>query len=45
MASIFQTTFWNAFLNENIWISMEISLKFVPKDPINNILALVQVMA
>ena len=28
------------FLNENIWISIKISLKFVPKGPINNIPAL-----
>ena len=33
------------FLNENLWISIQISLKFVPKGPINNIPALVQVMA
>ena len=33
------------FLNESIWISFEISLKFVPKGPINNIPALVQIMA
>ena len=33
------------FLNENIIISINISLKFVPKSPINNILALVQIMA
>ena len=33
------------FLNENVWISIEISLKFVPKGPINNIPALVQIMA
>ena len=33
------------FLNGNIWISIEISLKFVPKGPINNIPALVQIMA
>ena len=33
------------FLNENIWISIEISLKFFPKGPINNIPALVQIMA
>ena len=33
------------FLNENVRISMEISLKFVPKGPMNNIPALVQVMA
>ena len=29
------------FLNENAWISIKISLKFVPKDPMNNIPALV----
>ena len=28
-----------------IWISIKISLKFVPKGTINNILALVQIMA
>ena len=33
------------FLNENAWISIRISLKFVPKGPINNIPALVQIMA
>ena len=33
------------FLNENVWISIEISLNFVPKGPINNIPALVQIMA
>ena len=33
------------FLNENIWISIKISLKFVPKGPINNIPALVQIVA
>ena len=33
------------FLNENLWISLKISLKFVPKVPINNIQALVQIMA
>ena len=33
------------FLNGNLWISIKISLKFVPKDPINNIPALVQIMA
>ena len=32
-------------LNENVWISIKISLKFVPKGPINNIQALVQIMA
>ena len=33
------------FLNENVWILIEISLKFVPKGPIKNIPALVQMMA
>ena len=33
------------FLNENAWISLKISLKFVPKGPINNNPALVQIMA
>ena len=33
------------FLNENIWISLKISLKFVPNVRINNIPALVQIMA
>ena len=33
------------FLNENVRISIEISLKFVPRGPINNIPSLVQIMA
>ena len=33
------------FLKEDIWIPKKISLKFVPKGPINNIPALVQIMA
>ena len=33
------------FLNENVYISINISLKFVPKGPINNIPALVPIMA
>ena len=33
------------FLNEYIWDSLEISLKFAPKGPIDNIAALVQIMA
>ena len=37
--------FKRIFLNENILIPIEISLKFVPKGPINNIPALVQIMA
>ena len=32
------------FLNENVIILIKISLKFVPNGPINNILALVQIM-
>ena len=33
------------FLNGNVWISIKISLKFVSKDPVNNIPALAQIMA
>ena len=33
------------FLNENVWIPVKISLNVVPKGPINNIPALVQIMA
>ena len=33
------------FLNENVWISLKIPMKFVPKGPINNIPALVPIMA
>ena len=33
------------FLNENVWISIKISLKFVPGGPNNNFPALVQIMA
>ena len=38
-------TFKCIFLNENVWIPITISLKFVPKGPINNIPAMVQIMA
>ena len=38
-------TFKRIFLNENVRISIKISLKFFPKDPINNNPALVQIMA
>ena len=38
-------TFKHIFLNENVRISIEISLKFVPKGPINNIPSLVLIMA
>ena len=37
--------FKRIFFNENVWISIKISLKSVPKGPINNIPALVQIMA
>ena len=38
-------TFKCVFLSENVRVSIEISLKFVPKDPINSNPALVQIMA
>ena len=38
-------TFKRIFLNEKVRISIKISLKFVPKGPINNNPALVQIMA
>ena len=37
--------FKRIFFDENVWISITIPLKFVPKGPINNIPALVQIMA
>ena len=37
--------FKRIFLNENVLISLEISLKFVAKVRINNVPALVQIMA
>ena len=37
--------FKRIFLNENVLISIKISLKFVPRVPMNNIPALVQIMA
>ena len=33
------------FLNENVWLLIKVSLKFVPKGPISNNTALVQIMA
>ena len=33
------------FVNENVWISIKFSLNIVPDGPINNIPALVQIMA
>ena len=38
-------TFKCIFFNENVWISIIISLTFVPKGPIYNIPTLVQIMA
>ena len=37
--------FKRIFLNENVWISIKLSLKFVSKEVINNNSALVQIMA
>ena len=37
--------FKHIFFNENVRISIQISLKFVPEGPINNNLALVQITA
>ena len=37
--------FKRIFLNESVRILIQISVKFVPKRPINNILALIQIMA
>ena len=46
MAAIFQTKFSDAFIkNENVWISIKILPKFVPKDSFNNIISFVQIMA
>ena len=41
----FSDIFKCIFLNENVWISIEISLKFVHKGPITDIPALGQIMA
>ena len=46
MAAILQTTFSNTFSSMKLFeILMKISLKFVPKVPIDNKPALVQIMA
>ena len=37
--------FKSIFLNEYVWIPIKISLRIVPKGPINNIPALIQIMA
>ena len=44
-ATLADNTLKHKFVNENILISIKISLKFVSKGPINNIPALVQIMA
>ena len=36
--------FKRIFVSDNVWIPIKISLKFVPKGPINNIPALVHIM-
>ena len=41
----FADIFKYIFFNENVWILIKISLTFVPKCPISNIPALVQIMA
>ena len=41
----FADNIFKCILNENYWFLIKISLKFVPKGLINNIPALVQVMA
>ena len=45
MADISQTTFQTYFLKWKVWISINISLKFVAKGPISKIPALFQIMA
>ena len=46
MAAFSQTTSFKCiFVNENVWTSIKISMKFVPTGLINNIPALVQIMA
>ena len=45
MDNISQQTFSNVLFNQNVWISIKISLKFVSKVLINNTQALVQIMA
>ena len=46
MAAVSQTTlFKSVFLNKIVLNSIKISLKFVPKGPINNIPALIQITA
>ena len=44
-ATLADNTFKYKFVKENVLISIRISLKFVPKGTVNNIPALVQLMA
>ena len=44
-ATLADDTFKYKFVNENVLILIKMSLKFVPKVPINSILALVQIIA
>ena len=44
MATICQTILWNVFLEWDVQISIEISMKFVPRGQIDNIPSLVQTM-
>ena len=44
-ASLADGTFKYKFVNENVLALITISLKFVPKGPINNIPSMVQIMA
>ena len=44
-ANLADDIFNRIFLNENVWISIKISRKFVPISPIDNKRALVQVLA
>ena len=45
MRHLAEDIFKCVFFNENVYISIKITLKFVPNDTINNIPALVQIMA
>ena len=46
MAAIFlDDILTSIFFNENVWISIKISLQFVPRSPTINIPALVYIMA
>ena len=46
MAAFFaDDIFKHIFMDENAWISINISLKIIPKCPIDNISALVNIMA